>query len=166
MQSGTNPVGYARELVRDTYLTNLLRACEGAAAAGREVLIEPIGPATLKDYYMCATSLALEAIRTLRRPNLKMLYDVFHGCCAGEDPAAVIREHAEIIGHIQIADHPGRHEPGTGGTDFARLFAALAECSWDGFIGCEYKPSATTESGLGWLEEAMAGGRAGRCEAI
>ncbi len=166
VQSGTNPIGYGQERVRDTYLTNLLRACEGAAAAGREVLIEPIGPATLKDYFMCETPLALDAIRTLRCPNLKMLYDLFHGRCAGEDPAAVIREHADIIGHIQIADFPGRHEPGTGGTDFERVFAALADCEWDGFVGCEYQPSATTESGLRWLEEAMARDRAGRYHAL
>lgn len=151
VQSGTTPTGYEPDIVWDTYLMNLAWTCERAVRFNLKVLIEPIGPATLKDYFMSRMPLALDAIRTLKHPNLRMLYDVFHGRCAGEDPAAVIREHADIIGHIQIADFPGRHEPGTGNTSFEQIFSVLSEVSWAGFVGCEYKPSSTTESGLHWL---------------
>lgn len=150
VQSGTRPTGVEPDIAWDTYLSNLAWACERAARVRKEVLIEPIGPATLKDYFMSTTPLAAEAIHTLKVPNLKMLYDVFHARCAGEDPASTIREHAGIIGHIHIADYPGRHEPGTGDTNFAEIFSALAEISWTGFVGCEYIPSSTTQSGLGW----------------
>lgn len=151
VQSGTTPTGYGPDIIWDTYLMNLAWTCERAVRFDVEVLIEPIGPATLADYFMSRMPLAVEAIRTLKHPNLRMLYDVFHGRCAGEDPAAVIREHAEIIGHIQIADFPGRHEPGTGDTGFEEIFSVLSEASWAGFVGCEYKPSSTTESCLEWL---------------
>lgn len=151
VQSGLTPTGHGPSVIWDAYLTNLAAACAGAARVGIEVLIEPIGPATLENYFMSRTPLAVDAIRTLNRPNLRMLYDVFHGRCAGEDPLAVIREHSGIIGHIQIADYPGRHEPGTGSTDFAAMFAALADMSWTGFIGCEYKPSSSTAKSLAWL---------------
>lgn len=151
VQSGRTPAGWGQDIVWETYLGNLALACERAAAAGMGVLIEPIGPATLADYFMCGTALAVRAIRTLRSPNLGMLYDAFHGRCADEDPAAVMREHGDIIGHIQIADFPGRHEPGTGTTDFQALFSTLSELSWPGFVGCEYHPSAATEASLSWL---------------
>ena len=62
----------------------------------------------------------------------------------------MIREQADVIGHIQIADFPGRHEPGTGNTDFEQIFSVISEVSWAGFIGCEYKPSSTTERSLVW----------------
>ncbi len=151
VQSGIHPVGYEPELVWDTYLTHLSWACEKAAQADVGVLIEPIGPATLPHYFMSRMPQAVLAIRTLQCPNLRMLYDVFHGRSAGEDPAAVIREHARIIGHIQIADFPGRHEPGTGSTDFEEIFSTVHELSWNGFVGCEYHPSTSTERSLGWL---------------
>ena len=153
VQSGVSPIGHGPEGIWETYLSNLAWACESAARVGMEVLIEPIGPATLANYFMSKTALALDAIRTLKYPNLKMLYDVFHGRCAGEDPARVIRQHADIIGHIHVADFPGRHEPGTGSTNFQEIFSVLADISWAGYVGCEYKPSSTTESSLDWLKK-------------
>lgn len=151
VQSGITPTGYGSDVIWDTYLMNLVWTCEKALRFDVEVLIEPIGPATLENYFMSRMPLAVDAIRTLKQVNLKMLYDVFHGRCAGEDPATVLREHADIIGHIQIADFPGRHEPGTGNTSFEEIFSVLLEVSWAGFVGCEYKPSSTTESCLEWL---------------
>lgn len=151
VQSGTTPVGHEWDLSWDTYLMNLAWTCERAERSGVQVLIEPIGPGSLENYFLSRMPLAVEAIRAVKHPHLKLLYDVFHGRCAGEDPAAVIREHAGIIGHIQIADFPGRHEPGTGTTRFEEIFSVLSEVSWPGFVGCEYKPSSTTESSLAWL---------------
>ena len=87
VQSGIHPIGYEPELVWDTYLTHLSWACEKAAQADVGVLIEPIGPATLPNYFMSRMPQAVLAIRTLQCPNLRMLYDVFHGRSAGDDPA-------------------------------------------------------------------------------
>ena len=151
VQSGTTPGEYEPEIIWDAYLMVLAWTCERAVRFDVEVLIEPIGPTTLKNYFMSRLPLGVDAIRSLKQPNLKMLHDVFHGRCAGEDPATVIREHADIIGHIQIADFPGRHEPGTGNTNSEKIFSVLAEISWAGFIGCVYKPSSKTENCLEWL---------------
>jgi len=67
------------------------------------------------------------------------------------DTAALIRAHAPLIAHVQIADDPGRHEPGTGTIAFDPIFAALEEVGYSGFVGCEYHPAAGTEAGLGWM---------------
>ncbi|HYQ81513.1 MAG TPA: TIM barrel protein, partial [Anaeromyxobacteraceae bacterium] len=77
--------------------------------------------------------------------------DAYHARAMGEDLAAVLARHLPRIGHVQIADHPGRHEPGTGQTDFAAFFGALDRLGYRGWVGCEYRPLGRTEEGLSWL---------------
>jgi hydroxypyruvate isomerase len=81
--------------------------------------------------------------------NLRLQYDVFHGFRAGEDPAVELVRHGALLGHVQIADAPGRHEPGTGAIDFGAVFAALERIGYAGYVGLEYIPATTTEAGLG-----------------
>jgi hydroxypyruvate isomerase len=151
VHSGLVPTDHPPELVWDVYLANLCWASERARQIGVGVLIEPIGPGTLANYFMSRTHLAIEAIQSANCPNLKVLFDIFHSRWAGEDPAAIIRAHAASLGHVHVADFPGRHEPGTGETNFEKIFSALADISWTGFVGCEYAPTSKTEESLGWM---------------
>lgn len=149
--AGVRPPGAARERLWETYLDNLAFAADAAAKRGMTVIVEPIGPGSIADYVIDDPLLAVEAIRAIDRPNVKLLFDAYHCACLGYDPAALIREHARLIAHVQIADDPGRHEPGTGTIAFAPIFSALEEVGYAGLVGCEYHPATTTEAGLGWM---------------
>lgn len=151
VQSGLIAEGADRARMWQTYLGNLDKGCRMAEEAGLGVLIEPIGAATIADYFMDRPALAVEALQTVKRPNLRILFDAFHAAVAAIDPGEFIARNAGSIGHIHIADHPGRHEPGTGTLDFAALFAAAEKAGYEGWFGCEYKPSGTTEASLGWF---------------
>ena len=80
-----------------------------------------------------------------------MQFDVFHMTRMGEDVEAALREHIDVIAHVQIADHPGRGEPGSGSIDFDALFALLDELGYDGWVSAEYRPTGRTEDSLEWL---------------
>ena len=151
IQSGVISPGADEVELFDTYVENLHRAAREAAARGVDILIEPIGPATLPGYFMSRSDLALRALDAIDCANVRLLFDVFHSANAGIPPARFITEHAARIGHLHIADHPGRHEPGTGTIDFPALFATIEASGFTGVIGCEYKPVAATGVGLGWF---------------
>jgi hydroxypyruvate isomerase len=93
----------------------------------------------------------------LGRDNVRLILDAFHTVDAGLDVLPIIRDHIDLIYHMHIADHPGRHEPGTGAIDFAALYAALDQAGFTGFIGCEYVPAGPTQDGLSWLPAHKAG---------
>jgi hydroxypyruvate isomerase len=152
--AGVRPAGVARARLWDTYLENLAFAADAAARRGMTVIVEPIGPGSIADYVIDDPLMAVEAIHVIGRDNVKLLFDAYHCVCLGHDPAALIRAHAALIAHVQIADDPGRHEPGTGTIAFAPIFRALEEVGYGGTIGCEYHPATTTEAGLGWMRAA------------
>ena len=85
-------------------------------------------------------------------PNLAFQYDIYHMQIMEGDLAPTIEKHLSNIGHMQLADTPGRHEPGTGEINYPFLFAFLDKIGYQGWIGCEYKPATSTEAGLGWLK--------------
>ena len=149
--AGVRPPDVPRDVLWQTYLENLAFAADAAAQRGMTVIVEPIGPGSIANYVIVDPLLAVEAIRTIGRGNVKLLFDAYHCVCLGHDAAALIREHAGLIAHVQIADDPGRHEPGTGRIAFAPIFEALDEVGYAGLIGCEYHPATTTEAGLGWM---------------
>jgi hydroxypyruvate isomerase len=84
-------------------------------------------------------------------PNLRLQYDVYHMQIMEGNLMRTIQANLPRIAHIQIADNPGRHEPGTGEINYPNLFRFLEEQGYDGWIGCEYKPLGKTEEGLGWI---------------
>ena len=86
-------------------------------------------------------------------PNAFVQYDIYHAQRVEGELAATMQKQLGRIGHIQLADNPGRNEPGTGEINYPFLFAHLDRIGYDGWIGCEYKPANGTESGLGWLEK-------------
>lgn len=149
--AGVRPAGADRRQMWDTYIANMRVAASAAAAHGVLLLIEPISSGSIADYFIEDPADAVRAIAAIGAPNVRLLYDVFHATMIDSDPFAFVRDHAELIYHIHIADHPGRHEPGTGTIDFQRLYRTLEDVGYDGFIGCEYVPRGDTIQGLGWM---------------
>lgn len=149
--AGIRPAGVAEADLMATYVANMRAAADAARAAEMTLLIEPIGAATIADYFMSDAQAAVEAIGLIERDNVRLLFDVFHETNAGKDAAAFLRAHGGLIHHVHIADHPGRHEPGSGRIDFTEIYDALNTTGYRGFVGCEYVPAGSTEAGLTWL---------------
>jgi hydroxypyruvate isomerase len=132
-----------------TYTANLAWAAETCAAAGVRLLIEPINPVDVPGYFLNSFDLAADIIRAL--PQVGLQFDIYH--CAMMAGRIVDRARALLpaIGHMQLADVPGRNEPGTGEINWPFVFARIDEMGYRGWIGCEYRPRAGTEAGLGWF---------------
>ncbi len=150
VMAGVTPPDQRPEELWAHYIDSLRLACRAAAGTPIGVVIEPIGPATLPGYYLSDPYDALRAIKDVGASNLSMLFDAFHAACAGIDPVKFVRQHQGHIRHLHIADHPGRHEPGTGSIPFGALFEELSAGGYAGAIGLEYIPRTSTLEGLGW----------------
>ena len=135
---------------------NLAFAAGAARRIGATVLVEPLSGAPA--YPLRTAADALAVIQRVRADggvdNVSLLADLYHLSVNGDDPAKVVDEHTAWFGHVQIADAPGRAEPGTGGLDFADLFDRLATHGYDGHIGLEYKPSGASADAFDWLARA------------
>ncbi len=116
-------------------------AADASAAMGVTVLVEPLNVHETPGYLLPDVETALELIDDVSRPNVKILFDAYHVARSGDDPVAAVRQAAGRIGHVQIADLPGRHEPGTGELDFAEIFRALDAVGYADDIGLEYAPT-------------------------
>jgi hydroxypyruvate isomerase len=110
-------------------------------------------------YFLTHTRQAADIIEKVGAPNLFMQYDVYHMQRMEGDLAHTIRAYLPLIRHIQVADVPGRHEPGTGEINYRFLFQFLDELGYDGWIGCEYTPLGDTQQGLAWRRELVGGAR-------
>lgn len=137
---------------RDAYLANVAHAATRFRDAGITALIEPINPIDMSGYFLTEVDQALEIIEAVGAPNLKLQFDCYHRAMLGKDVIAGLNRAAPVIGHVQIADVPGRHEPGTGTFDYVPIFEKLIEMGYDGWIGCEYRPAGTTHEGLSWRD--------------
>ena len=140
------------ETVRTTLVNNLRFATETLAEANIRLLIESLNTKDIPGFYLSSTMDVLSLIRDVNHPNVFYQYDIYHMQVMEGDLTDTIRRNINTIGHIQIADNPGRHEPGTGEINFENLFRFIDEIGYNGFIGCEYKPLAKTEDGLGWIK--------------
>jgi hydroxypyruvate isomerase len=134
-----------------TYCDNLRFALDLLAPHRVVVLIEPINSIDLPGYFMHTLALARQVIAGIGYDDLKLLFDVYHLAMSSLDPAQAFRDSWPDIGHIQLADHPGRHEPGTGTVDFAALVDAAVEADYQGWFSAEYLPLGATNAGLKWL---------------
>jgi hydroxypyruvate isomerase len=130
----------------------LRRACEITEPAGLRIVVEPLNSLDTPSYMLHDAEEAVEFVRTLGRPGVRLLLDVYHVAREGADPVQLIPRAQDVIGHVQIADCPGRGAPGTGQMDMFGVVQALKEVGYDGFIGVEYLPGdRTTEESLSWL---------------
>lgn len=149
--AGIVPPGTPRDACLDTLVENLRLAADRAAPHGIEVMLEPINQQDMPGFVVSRSADALAVLDRAGRPNLKLQYDLYHMQIMEGDLIATLRRLRDRIGHVQFADVPGRHEPGTGEIHFANVFAALAALGYDGAVGAEYRPSGRTEDSLGWF---------------
>jgi hydroxypyruvate isomerase len=139
--------------VRATFVANLKFASEKLAAAGIRLLIEPCNDRRdIPGFYLSRSEQALDIIREVGSPNLLLQYDIYHMQIMEGDLAPTIERHLGSIGHMQLADTPGRHEPGTGEINYPFLFGVIDRLGYTGWIGCEYRPKGNTLEGLGWVK--------------
>ena len=152
--SGKAPAGVDAAVLRQTLVGNVRFAAAALKAAGLKLLLEPINNHDVPGFWLNHTALAISVLDEAGADNAFLQYDVYHAQrCEGE-LANTLSQHLARIGHIQVADTPGRHEPGTGEINYGFLFSHLARIGYTGWVGCEYKPATTTEAGLGWLQAA------------
>jgi hydroxypyruvate isomerase len=130
-------------------LSTLDAAAVAAARIGARLVIEPLSGA--ERYPLKTAADAFAVLDKVGRDNIALLFDLYHLGVNGDDLDGVIDRHAARIGHVQVADVPGRHEPGTGNLDIAGYLAKLAAAGYDGYVGLEYKPSGRTEDSFDWL---------------
>lgn len=139
-----------RERAEATWLHNVAAAQEACRGRPVDVLVEPISHATVPGFFLDTLARLDELLPRLPEPPCVLL-DTHHAAANGEDGAAAIASGAWPLGHLHVADHPGRHEPGTGMIDFPRILDALRTAEFQGAIGFEYLPQGATAAGLGWL---------------
>lgn len=133
------------------YADNLaysVELCEGRTVS---VLIEPISRNVVPGYFLHSVAQAAELINALGANEIYILIDTYHAAMDGVDAGELIAQHGSSLGHVHIADHPGRHEPGTGETDFTAVLEALKAIGYRRNIGFEYIPAQITEQGLAWI---------------
>jgi len=140
-----------RDKAEQTAIRNLSKAASAAAEVGVTLLVEAVNTVDVPGYLAATTADAARLVAAVDRPNVRVLFDVYHSAIAGENIEDSLHTYLPLIGHIHIADYPGRHEPGTGNLPIAEFIGALDRAGYDGFIGLEYSPAADTAAGLGWL---------------
>ncbi|XAH24528.1 2-oxo-tetronate isomerase [Xylophilus sp. GW821-FHT01B05] len=163
VMAGLVPADTDRAALHTTYVANLRWAAAGAAAAGREVLIEPINTRDMPGYFLNRQDEAHAVLAEVGAPNLKVQMDLYHCQIVEGDLASKLRQYLPTgrVSHLQIASVPERHEPDLGELNYPYLFALIDSLGFDGWIGCEYKPArgavpGGTSDGLGWMR-AVAG---------
>ena len=134
----------------DTLKESLVYAADRATEAGVKLVFEPINRFDIPGFYLSGTTQALSILDEVGMDNAFVQYDIYHMQRMEGELAATMHRQVARIGHVQLADNPGRNEPGTGEINYAFLFAHLDAIGYQGHIGCEYKPATTTEAGLGW----------------
>jgi len=150
--AGIRPANVPADTARHVFIDNLRYAALRLQAHGLKLLIEPINTHDIPGFFLNGTRQALDLIAEVGADNLFLQYDVYHMQRMEGELAGTLAAHIDKIAHVQIADNPGRHEPGTGEINFDFLFAHLDRIGYQGWVGCEYKPAAATEAGLAWLK--------------
>jgi hydroxypyruvate isomerase len=154
--AGRAPAGASRAELLAVLKQNLRFAARSFAAAGLTVCLEPINSIDVPDFLLTGSQAAVDVISEVGEPNLKLQYDCYHLELMEGDLPATISRLLPVIGHVQIADVPGRHEPGTGRIPYPQLFAHLDRIGYRGWVGAEYRPSQRTEDTFAWKQAAGA----------
>lgn len=151
--AGIVPPGVAPEEAWSTLVSNLGFAAGKLKGEGIRLLVEPINTFDIPGFFLHGTRQALDLIHATGSDNLFLQYDIYHMQRMEGELAATIKANLGLIRHIQLADNPGRFEPGTGEINYRYLLGMLDEIGYDGWVGCEYKPRAGTAQGLHWIGE-------------
>jgi hydroxypyruvate isomerase len=150
--AGKVPAGVSKEQAHATFVANLKYAADKLKAAGIPLLIEPINTFDIPGFFLNYTAQAAAIIDEVGSDNLFIQYDIYHAQRMEGELANTFKANQARISHVQLADNPGRNEPGTGEINYAFMFKYLDGAGYDGWIGCEYKPAGNTSAGLGWRE--------------
>ncbi|MGF6700404.1 hydroxypyruvate isomerase [Paraburkholderia sp. MM5496-R1] len=146
--AGSRAPDVSEELAFETYCQNLAEAHDRLEAEGLGLVVEPVNSSDFSGYFLDRLDLALRAIARAERPGIKIILDVYHAHVNGEDPVTFLRDHGKSVAHIQLADYPGRHEPGTGKVDFDLVFQTLRDVKYGGSVGLEYVPTRSIFDGV------------------
>jgi hydroxypyruvate isomerase len=138
--------------LRATLVENVAYAARELARANLELVVEPINSIDAPGFFLTRCGDAATMIAAIGAPNLALQCDLYHVAMMGDDPAATLDKLQSVIHHVQFADVPGRHEPGSGRLDFAALFAQLDRLGYAGWTSAEYRPTRTTEETLNWMK--------------
>lgn len=157
--AGIAPAGAHPDALAATFVDNLKFAAARLADAGIRLLIEPVNTRDIPGFFLAGTEQALAIIAAVGSTNLWLQYDVYHMQIMEGDLARTIEANLPRIAHLQIADNPGRNEPGTGEINYPFLFDWIDRIGYDGWIGCEYKPKARTADGLDWIKRYLQANR-------
>ena len=136
--------------LNEILIDNLRFAAEALARERIRLLIEPINTRDIPGFFLNRTDQALQILSEVQSDNLFIQYDIYHMQIMEGDVARTLQRHLPRISHVQLADNPGRNEPGTGEINYPFLFRHLDAIGYRGWVGCEYKPRTTTVDGLGW----------------
>jgi len=143
-----------------TFIRNLARAADLARVDQITLLIEPINPRDRPDYFLTRVEHAADIIAKVEQPNVRIQFDFYHAQIVGGDLIRRFEKHFPLVGHVQIASVPARHEPDEGEVSYPEIFTMLDRIGYHGWIGCEYRPRARTEEGLAWANAFGIGGSA------
>ena len=150
--AGVMPAGVPEELLKETMLGNMKFAADALEKEGIRLLVEPLNSRDIPGFYLVSSRKTMELIDELGHQNVFLQYDIYHMQRMEGELINTILSLVDRIGHMQLADNPGRHEPGTGEVNFTNLFKAIDDAGYQGWIGCEYIPAAGTDEGLDWMK--------------
>ena len=151
--AGKAPTGIDTQLLHDTFVANLKYAAAELKKENLKLLIEPINTFDIPGFFLSNTQQALNVLNEVAAENAFVQYDIYHAQRMEGELSNTIEKNLSKIAHIQLADNPGRNEPGTGEINYSYLFKFLDRIGYQGWIGCEYKPASNTEAGLAWMQK-------------
>ena len=150
--AGKAPIGSDPKVLHDTFVANLQYAASELKKVGLKLLIEPINTFDIPGFYLSRIEQGITILDAVGADNAFLQYDIYHAQRMEGELANTIQKNLSRIAHIQLADNPGRNEPGTGEIHYDYLFNFLDRIGYTGHIGCEYKPLTSTLAGLGWMD--------------
>ena len=151
--AGKMVAGASREDHKKTLVENLKFAADAVGQIGVKQIVEHINPFDIPGFFLNRVSEVLDVIAEAKRPNLYVQYDIYHAARTEGNLTLTLREQFAKIDHIQVADTPGRNQPGTGEINFPFLFAEMDKLGYKGYVGLEYVPKPDTLSSLGWIKQ-------------
>ena len=151
------PKGVTREAAQRTAIANLRAAVPLVESIGATLLVEAINSIDMPGYFADTVDRAAALVEEAGSPSVRLQLDQYHAGMMGTDPLAALRQHAPLVGHVQIADVPGRNQPGTGGQPIRAFLEELDRIGYAGSVGLEYKPRGSMDEALAWLPRERRG---------
>ena len=146
--AGGRPDGMSEAEIFDTYCRNIDEARTRLRAAGMRLVVEAINATDFRGYFMNRLDRILKVVQSVGTDNIGVVLDLYHAGMNGEDATAFLASHPGLVAHVQLADLPGRHEPGTGTIDFRAFFSAMKASGYRGSVGLEYVPTRPIMGGV------------------